>query len=192
MATLWGSYLIIAIYKWRYIPCPWSIWRLQKKEKKPFVYFTSPKLRAGHEVLFVLFSPNCLTSKKLVLTYHPSSQWQIKCGPFSPARCCEPQWHTFVSGSGSCRGAACVWTVWPPYIIQEMSLLYLWQASCSHGLGSSRQGVGLCSSSPGMCTHHASLTLAKAPAPVHLTVTFITPATWESMPHPLGAGNVWM
>ena len=115
----------------------------KKKKKNPSVDFTNPRpLGVSHEAHFVLFSPNCLTSEKLVLTCHPSSQWQIKRGRFSQ--------HTAASHSdtlsfpaGSCRGAACVWTVWPPCIIQEMSLLYLWRASCSPSFGSSREGVGL-------------------------------------------------
>ena len=37
-----------------------------------------------------------------------------------------------------------------------------------------------------------SLMLVNAPAPLHLTLTFITPATQKSIPLPLGAGNVWM
>lgn len=145
----------------------------------------------GHEVLFVLFSPNCHTSKKLVLTCHRSSEWGIKRWPFQPSASLPATVTHIHFRWRQLWGAACVWTVWPPCLIQEMSLLYLWQASCSHGFRSSQQGVGLFGSGPGMWTHRAVLT-SLMPSPTPPDHDFITPVTWKRMPPYLVCWKFWM
>lgn len=97
---------------------------------------------------FLFFSP-LIAIPPRSWSYHALDHPQgiSNAGSFSPAQRCS-QWHIFISGGGSREGAACVWTVWSPYRIQEMSLPSLWQTSCSHGFESSQLDGRLCKSGP--------------------------------------------
>lgn len=142
---------------------------------------------------FLFFSP-LIAIPPRSWSYHALDHPQgiSNAGSFSPAQRCS-QWHIFISGGGSREGAACVWTVWSPYRIQEMSLPSLWQTSCSHGFESSQLDGRLCKSGPRDvhpppgCPH-----TPQCPCSLHLTVAFIIPVTWERTPQPLCAGHFWM
>ena len=102
--------------------------------------------------------------------------------PFQPTHCCEPQRHTLISGrqlQGSCLCLNCVASLCNSgneFTLSVASIMFtqFWEQPAGRG------------------AWQHSLMLVNAPAPLHLSLTFITPATQKSTPLPLGAGNVWM
>lgn len=149
----------------------------EKEKKKKHCLLHQPQVqRVNHEVLFVLFSPNCHTSKKQAFNM-PSVIQRAHQRPAGPAqrgasRCGDT--HSFpADGLG---GAACVSTVGPLCRIQEVGLLYLWQISSSHGFQSSQLNGRLCGSGPGWAPTVLS-PCPSAPGSPHLTVAFLIPVT---------------
>lgn len=156
------------------------------------VCFTNPKHRVSHEVPFVPLSPNCHTSEKLVLTCHRSFEGRIRRWPFQTNT---SPWAAVTHIHFRCRQlqgcGMCLNCVASPYnsgnefTLSVTSIVFTRFREPPARCGVHRSGRGL-------CTREALHTLTNVPAPLSLTLAFITPVTWESMPHPSCAGSLWM